>query len=87
MERKTGQVRSLVLALLFVGALLLVTAWSSGTQREPRRWEYKVVLSNVGPPAQNEETLNKPGAEGWELVGSEPIKDSSGAYFYFKRPK
>ena len=49
------------------------------------QWEY-MVLKNVDT---NQETLNNLGTEGWELVGSflEDGKLSTGAKFYFKRPK
>jgi hypothetical protein len=48
-------------------------------------WEYKhLVFSLTGGGLPAEDTLNKMGAEGWELAGI--LTYSRFAHFYFKRP-
>lgn len=43
-----------------------------------QKWEYKKIVDC------SEETLNKLGAEGWELVGTLSVGN---CYLIFKRPK
>ena len=80
---KSRKVQLVVLATL----LLLVTGWTSANQTRTRLWEYKVILGQTGNGPENERIMNKAGAEGWEMVGTEPVRDSFQSVHYFKRPK
>ncbi len=48
-------------------------------------WEYKVVpLGDYVNLTSIEKELNRWGAEGWELVGLEPMRSNYGALAYLK---
>jgi hypothetical protein len=86
--------RRSIVGLAAVCGLILAVAWFSrapvGAQEKPnpaaQKWEYKVVLPAIlDDPRENQDQLNKLGAEGWDLcaarVGGGP------SYFILKRPK
>lgn len=73
--------------VVLVVVLLLVTGWTSANQTRPKSWEYKVMLGETGNGAETAQMMNKAGADGWELAGSERVRDSGQSVYYFKRPK
>ncbi len=56
------------------------------TRHETANWEYKVYQENSNEHFL-EESLNKQGAEGWELVSSTLLRESGMARVIFKRKK
>ena len=72
-----------------IGLLLVVmffAGWTTGEQSSRRVWEQKVIV--VGATAhETQQALDQQGAEGWEFVQSESVKDTNQALLFFKRPK
>ncbi len=65
---------------LLPGASMLVYV------KEKAKWEYKVLVRNLGKEqAPDEIELNALGVDGWELAGV--ASDSPLIYFYFKRSR
>jgi hypothetical protein len=80
-----------LLAMATIAAMLTIGTWPTNAQPQaPRRaatvWEYREVQLNSSTSATP--TLNKFGAEGWELVNVVSACSGSGAcgyWAYFKR--
>jgi hypothetical protein len=83
-----NQTRNLVIVAL-IAALVAVTCWKqSSGQGEPAKpaaviWEYKVVDSSY-KTANDQELLNKLGAEGWDVCVA---YHSNTAHLILRRPK
>ena len=71
--------------------LLLLSMVFANQARSSSRglWEYKVVQVQAGETHLVEQTLNKLGTEGWELVShdSTPGGIPTAGFYYFKRLK
>lgn len=77
--------KSRALLILIVLAAFFSSGWVVGSQGKPHGWEYKWVTAGDSPYYQK--VMSQAGADGWELVTVQPIENSSGANFYFKREK
>ena len=86
-----NQIRNLVIVAL-VAALVVITCWnqSRGQVAVPAKagavkWEYKIMT--CPKLEQSPDSLNKHGADGWELCISQPL-GSEGEFYslILKRP-
>jgi hypothetical protein len=81
--------RPLQLALIVLGIIVLSSGWMRASQKEKTTWSYKVVQYNPGgltPLQDAQNLLNEQGAQGWELVSTEPRSREPGiTYFYFRK--
>lgn len=81
-----------VVAIVLIGLIgLTVYGQRQPPQRVPQtKWEYKVVFV-PGVRNMSEETMNKLGAEGWELVTYQAINNEGGTIgagnYFFKRAR
>ena len=76
-----------LLSFLAAAGLALATffGWTAYAQKSKapnKTWEYKVVRM-----CPDEKSLNELGAQGWELVSSEPTTRFACPALYFKRAK
>ena len=86
--------RNKICVALILVAALSVFGWTVQGQRQrpssPPAWEYKVVYV-PGARKMAEETLNKMGEQGWELITFQQINQEGvtigAGNFYFKRLK
>jgi hypothetical protein len=79
-----------VIAGLVVAAAALAWSGSPTAGQAPAakavvKWEYKSTSVRIGP--LTDESLNKYGEDGWELVAVATVPNKVEVVYYFKRPK
>jgi hypothetical protein len=77
--------RTLVIVVAFV--VLVVGGWTLQGAK-PQQWEYSIESYEAGNEGRLLKSLNNQGAQGWELVMTEPdTLLPKWTRYYFKRPK